>query len=532
MRRREHDTIGSMSDAPFSPSISEWKAFFSTSFDPCFLIGVYQDGTIRIEDVNHAWEAATGIPAAAAIGSSPAAALPPDIAALALDRLRRVAASGETTSFEEPLKFPSGERVWRTQIHPLRSAHGRIILVCTARDLTVDIEQKRAAAEQAAFEKKLQQAQRLESLGILAGGIAHDFNNLLTGILGSASLLRLQPPVSSSALTHIAQIEHAAQRAAEFCRQMLAYAGKGRFAVQKVELGELVRDTLPLVELTVSKRAEVTLRLAPSTAAINADVTQLRQVVMNLVLNGAEALEGKGGSITITTGEVDADAGYVAQAWSSPDLAPGRYVFLEVRDTGSGMSPEVQSRIFEPFFTTKFSGRGLGLSAVIGIVRGHGGAVRVCSEEGKGTAFKLLFPAVQGSPERSEVAPTNGKFRGEGTVLVIDDESIVRGVIVRMLAALGFEVVEAVDGKQGIEEFAAQHARIPAVLMDLSMPEMDGEDAFREIRRIAADVPVLFMSGYDAQDALSRFADTGRSRFIQKPFSMDALAAALQALLG
>jgi CheY-like chemotaxis protein len=373
--------------------------------------------------------------------------------------------------------------------------------------------------------------QRLESLGILAGGIAHDFNNLLTGILGSASLLRREVPASSSAFTHVEQIEHAAQRAAEFCRQMLAYSGKGRFSVQLVELAELVRDTLPLIELSVSKRAEVSLRLAASNAAIKADVIQMRQVVMNLVLNAAEALEGKGGVITITTGEVDADAAYLAEAWSSPDLATGRYVYLEVHDTGCGMSPEVQSRIFDPFFTTKFSGRGLGLSAVIGIVRGHGGAVRVYSEEGKGTSFKLLFPAVQGSPDRPETGPKKRAFRGSGAVLVVEDESIVRRVIVQMLTALDFEVVEAVDGKQGIAEFTAHRSRIRAVLMDLTMPEMDGETALREIRRVAAEVPVLFMSGYDAQDALSRFADMGRSGFIQKPFSMDALAAALQALL-
>jgi signal transduction histidine kinase len=523
--------MGSMSDDPVSPSMSEWKAFFSTSFDPCFLIGVYPDGKLRVEAVNPAWEATTGIPASAAIGASPTAALPEDVAVLALERLLDVAASGETASFEEPLRFPSGERVWRTQIHPLRSADGRIFLVCTARDLTREIAEKRAAEERAAFEKKLEQTQRLESLGLLAGGIAHDFNNLLTGILGSASLLRLDVPASSPASTHIAQIEHAAQRAAEFCRQMLAYSGKGRVSVQKVELGALVQDTLPLIDLSVSKRAEVRLQLAASNASINGDVTQLRQVIMNLVLNATEALEGKSGSITIATGEVDADAAYLAETWSSPDLAAGRYVFLEVSDTGVGMSLDVKSRIFEPFFTTKFSGRGLGLSAVIGIVRGHGGAVRVYSEEGKGTAFKLLFPAVQGTPARPEAAPATEAFRGKGTVLVVEDEAIVRRVIVRMLDVLGFEVLEAVDGRQGIETFTAQRARIGTVLMDLTMPEMDGEHAVREIRRVAADVPVLFMSGYDAQDVLSRFADAGRARFLQKPFSMDALAEALQALL-
>jgi CheY-like chemotaxis protein len=312
---------------------------------------------------------------------------------------------------------------------------------------------------------------------------------------------------------------------------MLDYSGKGRFLVQRVELGELVQDTLPLIDLSVSKRAEVRLHLTAPIAAIDADVTQLRQVVMNLVLNAAEALEGKGGSITVATGEVEADAAYLAEAWSSPDLAPGRYVYLEVSDTGCGMSPEIQSRNFDPYFTTKYTGRGLGLSADHGNVRGHGGAVRVYSEEGKGTAFKLLFPAVPGLPDRSETAPATREFRGTGAVLLVEDEPMVRSVVEQMLTALGFEVVEAVGGRQGIEQLAANQARIRAVLMDLTMPEMDGKTAFREIRRVAADVPVLLMSGYDAQAALGPFTDAGRSGFIQKPFSMDALARALQSLL-
>jgi PAS domain S-box-containing protein len=391
-----------------------------------------------------------------------------------------------------------------------------------ARDVT---EQKRREEERELLERRLQQTQKLESLGILAGGIAHDFNNLLTGILGHISLLRMHPSCSPEIAQHAHHVEIAAARAADLCRQMLAYSGKGRFSVRRLELDELVRETTQLLELSIAKKTSLALTLRAPRATVEADATQLQQVVMNLVLNASEACEDHEGVVEVTTGVAAVTHEELRDAFLAPDLPGGNYVFVQVSDNGSGMSPDTLARIFDPFFTTKFTGRGLGLSAVLGIVRGHSGAIRVESALGRGTTFRVLLPENVGEVRGAESSRRPPDARGTGRILVVDDEEIVRAVTARVLSMLGYAVVTAADGREAVDVLKASREPIDAVLMDLTMPKLDGVAAFEELRSLQPDLPVILMSGYNEQDAVARFAASGLAGFLQKPFSAEMLSA-------
>ena len=420
------------------------------------------------------------------------------------------------------------------------SAHGRVYrdeagrparLVGVTWDVT---ERRRIQDEREQLKARIQEGQKLESLGILAGGIAHDFNNILTTIVGNASLTRLALLDTSPALEHIGQIEEASRRATDLCRQMLAYAGKGRFVLQRTNLNDLIEDTTHLLQVSISKKAVLRFHLDKALPAIIADSTQIRQVLMNLVINASDAIGERSGVISISTGVVRADRTYLDRTFQAPDIPTGDYVFLEVSDTGTGMTPEIQSRIFEPFFTSKFTGRGLGLAAVSGIVQGHKGALKVYSELGKGSSFKFLLPVASGEGEAStEAAGTKGTpLVARGTILVVDDEETIRAVAARMLESLGFRVILASDGRDALTLYAERRAEIVGVLMDLTMPHLDGEETFRELRRIDPTVRVLLMSGYNEQDAIARFVGKGLAGFIQKPFNLEDLKASLHSTLG
>ncbi|HSH96574.1 MAG TPA: PAS domain S-box protein, partial [Roseimicrobium sp.] len=395
------------------------------------------------------------------------------------------------------------------------------------RDLS---DQRKIELQRQEIERKLQETQKLESLGVLAGGIAHDFNNLLTGILGNASLARLQMDEGSGIDPYLDQIEKASLRAADLCKQMLAYSGKGRFIVQRIQLTDLVEDTTPLLHLSISKKAVLKFHLVRDLPPTLADATQIRQILMNLVINASEAIGDRSGVISISTGVMRADTSYLADTHLSPNLPQGDYVFLEVSDNGCGMSAETRARIFDPFFTTKFTGRGLGLAAVLGIVRGHQGALKVFSEPGKGTTFKMLLPCADGPVEKfqshdSTHAPL---WSGKGMILVVDDEETVRTVTARMLESLGFQTTLAEDGREAVKIFLERPGTFTYVMLDLTMPHMDGEETFRELRRIRPNIRVLLMSGFNEQDATSRFVGKGLAGFLQKPFKADQLASKLQ----
>ena len=390
------------------------------------------------------------------------------------------------------------------------------------KDLT---ERKRAEEVQHRLERQLQQTQKLESLGVLAGGIAHDFNNLLTGILGNASLALPTAAPGSQERESLEQIELAARRAAELTNQMLAYSGKGRFRVERVDLSALVKEMGSLLSVSMSRRATVRYELSSSLPAIVVDATQMRQIVLNLLTNASDALDDGGGAIVLRTGMKDADRGYLASSYVDDDLPAGRYVFVEVTDTGAGMDAATQARVFDPFFSTKFTGRGLGLAAVLGIVRGHKGAICVSSAPDHGTVMTVLFPAAgDDAPERLDAEPDMFEaWHGTGTALVVDDDDSVRDVAAAILRAHGLTVLTAADGDEALAMYASRGDEIVFVLLDMTMPGLDGASTLRALREAGATVPVVLMSGFAEQEAARGVAHREITEFLQKPFRADAL---------
>jgi PAS domain S-box-containing protein len=386
-------------------------------------------------------------------------------------------------------------------------------------------------SEKKRLEAQFFRAQKLEGLGVLAGGIAHDFNNLLTAILGHANLALMDLAPDAPARDSLREIEKASIRAAELCRQMLAYAGKGQFVVESINLSRLIEELAHLLNISISKKVLLRCQLAEELPAIEADPVQMRQVAMNLVINAAEAIGDTAGVIAISTGVMECDEEYLRGGLVIEPPAPGRYVYLEVTDTGCGMDAKTRAKIFEPFFTTKFAGRGLGLAAVLGIVRGHRGMLKVESELGRGSTFRVLFPA---SAKTATTAASSGspwRWRGDGTVLLVDDEEAVRNVAGQMLERCGFTVLCARDGREAVELFAARASEIVCVLLDLAMPGMDGEETFRELRRIQPSVRVILASGYGNQEIANRFRGAGLAGMIEKPYQMKALGTKLREAL-
>jgi PAS domain S-box-containing protein len=386
--------------------------------------------------------------------------------------------------------------------------------------VTIDITD-RVRAEEA-----LRQAQKTESLGVLAGGIAHDFNNLLVAMLGQASLALAQLPPESPARSPIEKAVKAAERGADLARQMLAYSGRGQFERRPIQLNILIHENLHLFEVAVPKNVQLRMELAETLPPIEGDIGQMQQVVMNLIINAAEAIGERPGTVRVITGVEDVRAGD-DRLWRYTDqpLAPGRYVTLEVRDNGSGMDAETLSKIFDPFFTTKFTGRGLGLAAVLGIVRGHKGGLLVDSAPGRGTAFKLFFPA--GSSEAIQPLPPDAAPRAyapaSGLILVIDDEQPVREAVTDILELDGLQVITAPGGAAGLALYQERQADVRLVLLDLSMPGMGGEETFRRLRAINPDVRVLLSSGYSQAEATRQFVGQGLAGFIQKPYDAGTL---------
>ncbi|MDQ7003992.1 MAG: response regulator [Ghiorsea sp.] len=322
---------------------------------------------------------------------------------------------------------------------------------------------------------------------------------------------------------YIEHITQASQKAADLCKQMLAYSGKGKFIIKPVLLSEVVEDMSQLLQVTLAKNIVLRLNLSQQTPAVDADITQMQQIIMNLVINASEAIAENSGAISISTGVMRVDTQYLFSTFVDENLEEGQYVYLEVSDTGCGMSPEVQKKIFEPFFTTKFTGRGLGMAAILGIVRGHGGAIKTYSEEGKGSSFKVLLPCSKHTP--ISLKPQHKpQPHWHGCVLVVDDEETIREVASSMLKDMGLKSLTAADGIEGIEVFQQQHQNISVVLLDMTMPRMGGEDAFTEFCRIDPNVKVILSSGYNEQDATNRFAGKGLAGFLQKPYTPQHLS--------
>jgi signal transduction histidine kinase/CheY-like chemotaxis protein len=390
----------------------------------------------------------------------------------------------------------------------------------------VDLEARLLAERNnALLASRLQHAQRMESLGLLAGGIAHDFNNLLVGVLGYADLALNELGPTSPARPLIEEARKSGERAADLCNQMLAYSGRGKFLVENIDLNDIVEDIRQLLEMVISKKVALQHKCSSGIPSISADETQIRQVIMNLVINASEAIGDESGVIAIATGAMECDRAYLDLAYvPAADAKEGNYIYVEVSDTGCGLDAAALDRIFDPFFTTKMTGRGLGLAAVLGIIRSHGGAIKVYSEPGAGTTIKVLFPAIdEPAPNRPTRTGSHEKWRGDGTILLVDDDETVLKIARIMLEEAGFRVRTAANGLEGLEVFAAHTEEITCVVLDLMMPQMDGSEAFREMRRLRPNVRVVLSSGYSDYDVTARFAGQGLAGFLKKPYRSSQL---------
>ena len=386
---------------------------------------------------------------------------------------------------------------------------------------------KRAEENRLILEKQMLHAQKLESLGVLAGGIAHDFNNILTAIMGNADLALTRMNPESPAIDNLHNIEQAAARAADLAKQMLAYSGKGKFVVENLDMNRLLEEMLHMLDVSISKKALLRLNLTPNLPSVEADATQIRQIVMNLVINASEAIGDKSGVIAISTGFMDCDRTYLEKVWLEENITAGVYVYLEIADTGCGMDNETQTKLFDPFFTTKFTGRGLGMAAVLGIVKGHKGAINVYSEPNNGTTFKILLPASNRPAEIFNDDSHKDDWKSEGKVLLVDDEETIRVMGKKMLQEFGFAAVTAKDGRAAVEIFK-QSSDFVFVILDLTMPRMDGEQCFHELKRLKPDVKVIMCSGFSEHEVSQKFAGKGLSGFIQKPYNLSMLKEAIQ----
>jgi two-component system cell cycle sensor histidine kinase/response regulator CckA len=367
--------------------------------------------------------------------------------------------------------------------------------------------------------------QKLESVGVLAGGIAHDFNNLLGGILASAELGLAERAEGSSPEEELLRIRTAAIRGGEIVRQLMIYGGKESPVFEMVDVSRLVEEMLQLLKISISKHAILKTKLGEGLPGVHANPTQIRQVVMNLVTNASEAIGDRDGVIRVTTARVR--VGLDARATSAANFPAGDYLKLEVSDSGIGMTPEVQARLFEPFFTTKFTGRGLGLATVQGIVRGHGGAINVVSSLGQGTRLEVLLPCTnQPAPNVLDIAaPVSASEVGSvtGTVLVVEDEDTLRLPVSKMLRTKGFFVIEAIDGGAAVDLFRANEPDIAVVLLDMTLPGMSGPEVFAELQRIRPDVKVILTSAYSQETVLTAFGGHQAWDFVRKPYRLNDL---------
>ena len=386
-----------------------------------------------------------------------------------------------------------------------------------------ELERRDTEAASLILERQMQHAQKLESLGVLAGGIAHDFNNLMTAMLGHLNVAQLQLAPDSPATPHLDSLEKIILRAADLTRQMLAYSGKGRFVVRPYDLNHVVQEVTHLLEVAISKKVALRFDLTPALPLVEADAAQIQQVIMNLVTNAADAIGDHAGTIRLSTSTIEVDRIYLDQVFQGQNLTAGTYVCLEVGDTGCGMAPEVLARIFDPFFTTKVAGRGLGLSATVGILKGHRAGMRIYSEPGRGTTFKLLFPSseVQQEEESGQIATL--ALVKKATVLLVDDEEMIREAASAVLESIGLTVICAADGQEALDVVQGGLVKVDVVLMDLTMPRMDGREAFRALHRTHPELPVILCSGYNEQECTQEFVGRGLAAFLQKPYTLRSL---------
>lgn len=487
------------------------------------------DAEGRWSFLNPAWAEVTGYPIAESLGRSVLEFVAPADQEAGRALFNNPSLERDTRHDIRCIARDGTIRWLEARVHPTVGLNGgRTGASGTLTDIT---EQRESAAALQMAETRLRETQRLESLGVMAGGIAHDFNNLLVGMLGNAGLAMMSLPAASPAREIVREIETAARRASDLTNQLLSYSGKGTLAVQSIDVSRLLEESARLLRAVISKKATLSFDFPAALPLVNGDPTQLRQVAMNLLTNASDALGDGPGVIAMRTGVVTLSAEMLATMVLGDGLAPGEYVALEVQDSGCGMTEETRSRMFDPFFTTKFHGRGLGMAAVLGIVRGHRGAVDAQSWPGQGTRVRVLLPAsgaIAGghSPEHEESSAA-----GTRAILVVDDEDIVRDFAQRVLEIGGHQVRVARHGGEALELLARHHASIALVLLDLTMPELSGEATCARIRAMWPDMPVILSSGYTAESQAVALGRSGLVEFLQKPYSPQQLLALVDSVL-
>ena len=452
-----------------------------------------------------------------AVGRSISFLLPPERAAEEQEILARIRRGERVEHFETTRLRSDGTLVEVSlSISPIRNMAGIAVGAShVARDITARKK----------FEEQMRQTQRLESLGVLAGGIAHDFNNLLTGIIGNASLISDTLSSRMPERSYLDELLKAAERAADLTKQMLAYAGKGQFFVGPINISDAVEEIAALVKSSVPKTTMVRLDLGSDVPMVDADLSQIQQLVMNLIINGAEATMDRGsGTVVVKTGMQWLDHEQIPVGSRSHEFPPGNYAYVEVRDDGCGMDEKTLAKIFDPFFTTKFTGRGLGLAAALGIVNAHRGAIRVESSPGEGTTFRVFLPVSSKRVYPPVVQPV------KDTILVVDDEETVRRVAKSTLENYGYRVILASNGEEALELFRDMAKSIVLVILDVTMPVLSGEETLPRLREIR-EVPVLMSSGHHEDEAMRRFGRKAIAGFLQKPYTSMRLREKVDAAL-
>jgi two-component system, cell cycle sensor histidine kinase and response regulator CckA len=462
-------------------------------------------------------------PRAVMVGRTVFECLPSESAKFIYGTLHKALASHDVLTVEYPLKVQAG-KLWLEARVVAMDTHidGKRGVVWVSRDIT---ERRRQ-------EESQRQSQKLESLGVLAGGIAHDFNNLLMVMQGNLDLLQMHLPKESSLARYIEKTATAIHKASDLAGQMLAFSGRAEFHPQHMDLNQVLYELEGPLRASLPKTAELEIRMLESLPAVQCDKTQLQHVIVNLVTNASEAIGNREGRITITLGTVELDQDFINQHLSAHPVEPGLHTTLEVSDTGCGMTPEVLDRIFDPFFTTKRTGRGLGLSTLLGILRGHKVGILIQTAPGEGSSFKLFFPARSAHGEVPAAVDEGREWSApKGTVLVVDDEPEVREAIRGLAELMGMGTLEAGNGIRALHVLEAEHARIDVVLLDLTMPRMNGYETFKAIREAYPGMPVVFSSGYSVQELSELPLNEPKVGFIQKPYRMKALQQVLASVL-
>lgn len=512
-------------------SEEKFRTLVDNSFDVIFVLdsgGVFQF-------VSPSWETHFGYPVSRVIGNNFQLFVHPDDAPHCIEYLTQVMTSGVAATCP-PYRVKHADGSWRLfiangTIHT--DSTGTPLYIGIGRDIT---DEKRLEEERLNLERQFLHAQKLESLGIMAGGIAHDFNNLLTVIIGNLELSGMQLDNTSQAALRIEQAKLASLRAADLTRHMLAYSGRGVFELKQLDLNQLVKENCDLFRTTVPKTITMTTETTITLPLVLGDSGQLQQVIMNLITNAAEAIGGEPGSIVIATGIQECGQKVFQHSRREMKPPPGRYAYIDVTDSGCGMDEETQQRIFEPFYTTKFTGRGLGMSSVMGIIKSHNGAILLYSEPGLGSTFKVLLPIYTGQHAVIPSCPAERVFPKQhrdtaGTVLVVDDEEFVMEVCTEYLKQMGLNTLGAADGREAVDIFSRHMDDISLVILDLTMPNMDGVAALHELRMLKPDIKVIISSGHATQTAAENFIDDKPDGFIQKPFQMQELREKIAAVI-